>query len=63
MNLVIENIFQGEINGLEYILLMFHSQISYDNFLITKEPSDIWEDYLHGNFVIETLYFEETCLI
>jgi hypothetical protein len=62
MNWVLENLVQGALNGLEDILLKFQSQISCDNFYRTKEPSNIWEDDLPGDSIIETLDFEEKCL-
>jgi hypothetical protein len=59
MNLVLENLVQGALNGVEDILLKFQSQIRCDNFHRIKEPSNVWEDDLLSDFIIENLYFEE----
>jgi hypothetical protein len=61
MNWVFENLVQGALGGYEDILLKFRSQIIRDNFHRTKEPSNIWEDDLPGDSIIETLDFKERC--
>jgi len=59
MNWVPKNLVQRALNGFEDILLKFQSQMSCDNFHRIKEPSNIWEDDLFHNSIIETQDLEE----
>jgi hypothetical protein len=62
MNRVLENLVQRALNGLEYTMLKFQSQISCDNFYKNTESFTICEDDLPGDSIIETQDFKERCL-
>jgi hypothetical protein len=61
MNLILENLVQRALNGLEDILLKFQSQINCDGFYKNKELSKIWEDDLPGDSILETPDFKGKC--